>query len=133
MWFRSLLAAAVLFGAMATVSAKECPVRNATLDAREDVIRKAHTCRRALQMMEACAYGASGDVALGAVVTAKCEGDFLSQLDNRERQAYDRRVGRCRRKYRNEVGTMFRSFEAFCRAGVARDFSDQYRNAATRK
>jgi hypothetical protein len=133
MSLRSLLAAAALFGAIATVSAKECPVRDATLEAREDVIRKAPTCRRALQLMEACAYRASGDVALGAVVTAKCEGDFLSQLDKRERHAYDLNVGRCRRKYRNEVGTMFRSFEAFCRAGVARDFSDQYRKAAVRK
>lgn len=133
MSLRSLLAAAALLGAIATVSAKECPVRDATLGAREDVIRKAHTCRRALQLMQACAYGASGDVALGAVVAAKCEGDFLSQLDKRERQAYDHNLGRCRRKYRNEVGTMFRSFEAFCRAGVARDFSDQYRKAAVRK
>lgn len=133
MWFRSLLAAAALFGAIATVSAKECPVQNATLEAREDVIRKARTCRRALRLMEACAYRASGDVALGAVVTAKCEGDFLSQLDKRERDAYDHKVRRCHRKYRNEVGTMFRSVEAFCRAGAARDFSDQYRKAAIRK
>jgi hypothetical protein len=133
MSFRSLLAAAVLFGAVATTSAKECPTQDAALEAREEVIRKAPTCRRALQTMEACAYGASGDVALAAVVTAKCEADFLSHLDRRERQAYDRRVGRCRRKYRNEIGTMYRSFEAFCRAGVARDFSDQYRKARVRQ
>jgi hypothetical protein len=83
--------------------------------------------------MEACAYGASGDVALGAVVTAKCEGDFLSRLGNSERRAYDRALDRCRRKYRNESGTMFRSFEAFCRAAVARDYSDRHRKARGRR
>jgi hypothetical protein len=133
MWFRSLLAAAVLFGAIATVSAKECPVQDATLEARADVIRRAPTCRRALQTMEGCAYGASGDVALGAVVTAKCEADFLSRLGKSERRAYARKLARCARKYRHEIGTMYRSFEAFCRAGVARDYSDRYRNAGVRK
>jgi hypothetical protein len=133
MSFRSLLAAVTLLGAVAAASAKECPVGEAALDQREDVVRKAPTCRRALLLMEACAYGASGDVALGAVVTAKCESDFLSRLGNSERRAYDRALDRCQRKYRNESGTMFRSFEAFCRAVVARDYSDRYRKAGGRR
>jgi hypothetical protein len=133
MSFRSVLAAVALLGAVAAASAKDCPVGEATLEQREDVVRKAPTCRLALFLMEACAYGASGDVALGAVVTAKCEGDFLSRLGKRERQAYERKLGRCARKYRRESGTMFRSLEAFCRAGVARDYSDRYRRAGVRR
>ena len=116
MSLRSLLAAAALFGAIATVSAKECPVRDATLEAREDVIRKAPTCRRALQLMEACAYGASGDTGLGGAVHERCEPEFLPTLSKAQKRAYDREQKRCDDKYARQSGTMYRSFTAFCQA-----------------
>ncbi len=64
-----------------------------------------------------------GDVSLGAVVTEKCEGDFLSKLTAAQRRAYDGEQKRCSRRYLNQSGTMYRSFEAFCGAYVARNYS----------
>jgi hypothetical protein len=36
----------------------------------------------------------------------------------------------CDRKYRNEEGTMYRSFTAFCRAEVAQRYSQKARKVA---
>ena len=115
--FRLLLAASAVLWAAGSAPAGDCPDTEFTLEAREELIRKAPSCQEALAMMEACAYGASGDVVLGTVVMEKCEADFIARLGKGERLAYARKVSRCDRKYRNESGTMYRSFEAFCRAG----------------
>ena len=42
-------------------------------------------------------------------------------------------MGVCDRKYRNESGTMYRSFTAFCRAEVAQRYSRQARKARARQ
>jgi hypothetical protein len=98
---------------------KECPVQESSLDAREEAIAKAPACKQALEIMEACAYGAGGDTGLGAAVVEKCEAGFLSKLSKAQRRTYDSEIKRCNNKYRNESGTMYRSFEAFCRAQLA--------------
>jgi 2-keto-4-pentenoate hydratase len=74
--------------------------------------RRSKTCSAKLRhasagaLFEICQFGASGDVSLGAIVTEKCEGDFLSKLNAAQRRAYDREQKRCQRKYAHEDGTM---------------------------
>jgi hypothetical protein len=101
------------------LQAKDCPVETwveGTLDAKEEAIRKAPSCKEAFAIMEACAYGAGGDTGLGEAVRQRCEPEFLPKLRKAQRRDYDRGIRRCNNKYRNESGTMYRSFEAFCRA-----------------
>lgn len=108
---------------------KECPVEH-DFDEIENLIRAAPSCQRAIKSFELCNFGASGDVGLGAIVTEKCEGDFLGKLNGAQKRAYSREQRRCALKYQKEDGTMYRSFEAFCRAYVARDYSAKFLKAA---
>jgi hypothetical protein len=103
---------------------EECPTHD--LDAIEKLIRVAPSCRRAVTIFETCEFGTSGDVSLGAAVTEKCEADFTSKLSDAQRRAYNRKRKRCERKYQDRAGTMYRSFEAFCQAYLARDYSTKF-------
>ena len=103
---------------------EQCPTRE--LGSIADLIDQAPSCRHAVRLFEICAFGASGDVALGTAVTEKCEGGFLNKLTASQKQTYERRQKRCARKYQNKIGTMYRSFEAFCGAYVARNYSDRF-------
>ena len=76
-----------------------------------------------MDIFQACAYVASGDVPLGEAVIRKCEGDFLKKLSSTQKRAYEQEIKRCWRKYRREAGTMYRSFEAMCAAAVAQTYS----------
>jgi hypothetical protein len=122
----------VLLGS-APALAKDCPQQDFTHEAREDAVRKAPSCRESLDVMEACAYGATGDVSLGQIVREKCEAGFLAQLSKSQRQAYGRAIKHCDDKYKNESGTMYRSFSAFCRAILARDTAAKFAKAPPRK
>jgi hypothetical protein len=86
------------------------------LEAQEAAIRKASTCRQALEIMEACAYGATGDTGLGDAVRERCEPEFLPKLSKAQKRAYDREQRRCDQKYARQSGSMYRSFTAFCQA-----------------
>ena len=130
---KRIVLAAVMLAIWVTASAakdeskqEQCP----TLDAREieDMLQKAPSCQRAVAVFETCQFGSSGDVGLGAVVIEKCEADFLGKLTAAQRRAYDGEQKRCSRKYLNKSGTMYRSFEAFCVAYVARDYSARARS-----
>ena len=103
-------------------------VRRRGLDGRagEDAVRKAPTCNAALKVAEACAYGASGDTGLTNIVLEKCEAGFSARMSKAERRVYDRGIKRCDEKYKNESGTMYRSFSAFCRATLARDTAAKF-------
>ena len=105
-------------------SKEECP----TLDHKEieELLGQAPSCQRALALFEICQFGASGDVSLGAIVTHKCEGDFLVKLNSTQRRAYQREQQHCQRKYGKQGGSMYRSFEAFCGANVARNYSARF-------
>jgi hypothetical protein len=122
MLFRFCLAglAFVLAGALALGPARtyteQCPAKTSQMDDVIAVLDQAPSCDRAMKLFEACEYGASGDVQFGAIVEKKCEADFLSRLKAPQKQAYQREMGACDRKYENESGTMYRSFTAFCRA-----------------
>ena len=124
----ALAVSAIAFAAEDAKKTEACPTSG--LDAIADLIRQAPSCRRAIALFEICEFGASGDVALGAAATEKCEGDFLAKLSPAQKRAYDRSQKFCARKYQNEDGTMYRSFEAFCGANVARDYSARFLKAA---
>jgi hypothetical protein len=110
--------------APATAATLDCPSRDR--DNILDLLDQAPTCEQSLAQFQACSYGASGDVALSEVVIRKCEGDFLTKLSKSQRQSYDRQQKQCSLKYRNESGTMYRSFEAFCSANLAKDYARRF-------
>jgi hypothetical protein len=131
---RSGLSAAVLAVILALSGgpalAAICRDKSMTSDEIVDAIDATRGCERAMKLFQDCQFGASGDVQLGAAVEKKCEGDFLSRLNAGRKQTYRRELGVCDRKYRNESGTMYLSFTAFCRAEVAQRYSQQALKAA---
>jgi hypothetical protein len=116
---RTVLAVSAMVLLAAPVLAKDCPVQDFGWEAREEAIRKAPTCKQAMEIMEACAYGAGGDTGLSAAVRERCEPEFLPKLSKAQKRAYDREQKRCDRKYARQSGTMYRSFTAFCQAQSA--------------
>jgi hypothetical protein len=114
------------FGAAPGVAA-DCPAKSIQMDDIVAAIVAAPTCDAAMKVFEACEFGASGDVQLGAAVESKCERDFLSRLKAPQKQAYQREMAVCDRKYRNQSGTMSLSFTAFCRADVAQRHAQKTR------
>ena len=121
-----VLLAALALAAPKPSDPKECPVTEHSLDAIEVAIEQAATCRQSMDIFQACAYVVSGDVPLGQAVIRKCEGDFVTKLDASRKRAYEQKIKRCWRKYRHELGTMYRSFEAMCAAAVAQDYSRRF-------
>gem|GEM_PF-984323 len=130
---RMVLAVSAILLIATPVRAKDCPVKEFSLDAREDAIRKAPTCKQALEIMGACAYGAGGDTGLSGAVHERCEPEFLPKLSKAQKRAYDREQRRCDDKYARQSGTMYRSMTAFCQAQstvtYARRFGTKAANA----
>ncbi len=117
-----VLALVLVLGAAPAI-AEDCPAKSTQMDDIIDAINAAPGCDRAMKIFEACEFGASGDVQFGAAVEKKCEGDFLGRLTAPKKQAYRHEMRVCDRKYRNESGTMYLSFTAFCRAEVAQRYA----------
>jgi hypothetical protein len=107
-----------------------CLDKSMTRDEIVDAINATPGCGRAMKLFQDCELSTGGDAELGAAVEKKCEGDFLARLKAPQKQAYAREMGACDRKYRNESGTMYRSFTAFCRAEVAQHYSQRALKAA---
>ena len=109
--------------AAAPAYAAVCLDKSMTIDEIAEAINKTPACERAMKLAQDCALGSGGDTQLGAAVEKKCESDFLSTLKPPQKAAYARELGVCDRKYRNQSGTMYVSFTAFCRAEVAQRYS----------
>jgi hypothetical protein len=122
--------AVVLSLAVTSARAEDCPAKSTGMDDIIVALNEAPGCDRAMQVFEAYEFGASGDVALGAIVEKKCEGDFLGRLKDPRKHVYQREMRACDRKYRNQSGTMYQSFTAFCRANVAQRYSESARKVA---
>jgi hypothetical protein len=122
---RSCLAglAVALSVAASPARAAVCMNTSMAMDAIIEAINATKGCAPAMKLFTDCAFGASGDVQLGEAVEKKCEADFLSGLKGSQNKAYAGELSRCDRKYRNESGTMYRSFTAFCRAEVSQRYS----------
>ena len=86
-----------------------------------------------MKVFRDCELTASGDVQLGAAVEKKCEADFKPALVPRRHGPIKREMRVCDRKYRNQSGTMYLSFTAFCRAEVAQRYSQRALKAAGQK
>jgi hypothetical protein len=134
----ALTAAGLVFGLFlflgpAQAATMECPAKSRSMDDIIASLKAARGCDAAMKVFEACEYVASGDVQFGEVVEKKCEADFLDKANASKKQAYKRELGVCDRKYRNESGTMYISFTAFCRAEVAQRYSRAMRKAAGAK
>jgi hypothetical protein len=88
---RIILAAVPLAISITGSAAKEEPKKEQcpTLDRQEieDLLRQAPSCQRGITLFEICQVGSSGDVSFGAIVTEKCEGDFLSKLSAAQKRA----------------------------------------------
>src|SRR5438045_9279104 len=102
--------------------AEDCPAKTNQMDDILVALNEAPSCDAAMKVFEACEYVASGDVQFGEVVEKKCEADFLDKANASKKQVYKRELGVCDRKYRNQSGTMYISFTAFCRAEVAQRY-----------
>jgi hypothetical protein len=109
--------------AIVPARAAECVIER---DALDDTLSKAPSCAVSYRLFEDCSGGASGDVSLGTIVQERCEADFLKKLDGPKKAAYQKQLAACDRKYAKQSGSMYRSFEAFCRAGAARDHAKKY-------
>ena len=107
-----------------------CLDKSMTRDEIVDAINATPGCARAMKLFQDCELSTGGDTELGAAVEKKCEGDFLSRLKAPQKRVYQREMGVCDRKYRNESGTMYLSFTAFCRAEVAQRYSQRALKAA---
>ena len=129
---RSILAgiAVILSLSAGPALAGVCLDKSMTLDEIIDAINATPGCERAMKLFEACEYGTSGDIHLGAAVEKKCESDFLGSFKAQQKRAYQREMVACDRKYQDESGTMYRSFTAFCRAEVAQRYSRRALKAA---
>jgi hypothetical protein len=106
------------------LSTQECSV-DGGLDAIHAAVSAAGSCRAASAVAKRCALGAGGDVALAGAVSEICEKDFLANLDRRDVAAYAKSRSACLAKYRHLTGSMYRSSEAFCQAGISERFSDR--------
>jgi len=107
-----------------------CLQKTMTLDEGVDAINATPGCDRAMKLFQDCSLGTSGDIRLGAAVEKKCESDFLTRLTAPRKNAYQREMEVCDRKYDGQSGTMYRSFTAFCRAEVSQRYSRQARKAS---
>jgi hypothetical protein len=133
MTLKSCLAAIGLIitvGSSAQAATMECPAKSTQMDDIVAALKAAKGCDAAMKVFQACQYGASGDVQFGEVVEKKCEADFLDRAGAARKHAYKRELDACDEKYRNQSGTMYRSFTAFCRAKVAQRYSERALKAA---
>jgi hypothetical protein len=107
---------------------KECPVAGGPFDLEkvEAALRGAPTCGESSKVFGLCGMGGGSDVAMGGIVTERCEAEFLSKLDQRQRRAYRRQQDRCSTKYKNESGSMYRSAAAYCAAELAARYAQKF-------
>src|SRR5438093_10851454 len=96
--------AVILPFAAAPARASICLGKSMGMEETINVINAAPGCDRAMKLFEACTYGSSGDIHLGAAVERKCERDFLAQLKRPQKSLYRRKMRLCDRKYQNEEG-----------------------------
>jgi hypothetical protein len=114
-----LAALAVLVPAIALAADDRCPIESLQIPEIKKGISAAPSCDAALKMFQKCSVGTSGDIGIGEIVTQKCEALFDGKLSAKQKAAYSRAKHVCDTKYAKENGTMYRSFEAFCRAQAA--------------
>jgi hypothetical protein len=124
MFVRIILAFSVILLPTRLAATEEC--LNLEFEAREALVRQAPTCDKAVELFGNCAFGGSGDIGLGQIVTEKCQADFLQKLSAKQRRSYQREIKDCNDAYKNEEGTVGRAIAAGCRADVAQSYATKY-------
>ena len=82
----------------------------------ESEIAAKTTCYEATQLARACSRGAGGDVGTAGVAYDKCVKELADLKPAKsDVRLLERMELRCTTKYQHEVGSMYRSFEAYCR------------------
>jgi len=130
MVLRMILACSAILLLTPPAAAQNC--QELAQEGREQLLRQAPTCDKAKVRVGDCAYGATGDISLGQIVTEKCERTFLQQLSAGQRRTYDREMKRCGDTYRNMDGTMYRAMAAGCRADLAQTYAHKFGKARSR-
>ena len=110
---------AVLVPGAAFAVDDRCPIQALDLETIAKGIKDAPTCDASLKLFERCNFSSGVDTELGEIVTQKCEALFEGKLSPPQTRAYARAIKVCNTKYARESGTMYRAFEASCRAQAA--------------
>lgn len=132
----SRIVALIVLGMLAVMypafSAEQCPVTDTVItqaggyaSAVEAAVKAAPGCERAFDVLDACQLGSSGDVALSAIVRAKCEPLFIGKAAPSVLKAYRRKQAGCARIAKKE-GTLYLGLAAVCEARAARNFARKY-------
>ena len=96
-----------------------CPIQALDSETIAKGIQDAPTCDASLKLFDRCNFGSGADTELGEIVTQKCGALFEGKLSSQQQRAYARAIKVCNTKYARESGTMYRAFEASCRAQAA--------------
>jgi len=124
MLVRIILACSAIFLLARPGATEEC--QQLDLEARQALIRKAPTCDKAMAQFDDCNYGASGDTALGQIVTDRCEADFLKKLSTGQKHSYRRGIKRCNDAVKADEGSLSIAIGAGCRAKLAQDYAHKF-------
>jgi hypothetical protein len=124
MLVRIILACSAILLLSRPGTAEDC--RQLNHEGRQALIRKAPTCDKAMAQFGDCNYGASGDTALGQIVTDKCEAAFLKKLNAKQRQAYAGEIKSCNDEVKEDEGTLSIAIGAGCRALAAQNYARKF-------
>jgi hypothetical protein len=127
MLVRIILACSAILLLSRPAAAQDC--LKLEFEAREALVRQAATCDKAMELFGGCAFGGSGDINLGQIVTEKCQADFLQKLSAGQRRAYELGIKRCNDEYKEEEGTLSRAIVAGCRANLAQSYAHKFGEA----
>lgn len=89
-------------------------------------IKKSESCYEGAEIAKACGMGSSIDISITAAAERKCGLDFWKKLTKSDLATYNGLQAKCSKKYDSRQGTMYQSFNAFCRLQVAELYSELY-------
>ena len=115
----TVIVLAVLVPGAAFAVDDRCPIQALDAETIAKGIKDAPTCDASLKLFERCNFGSGADTEFGEIVTQKCEALFEGKLSPQQQRTYTRAIKVCNTKYARESGTMYRAFEASCRAQAA--------------
>jgi hypothetical protein len=108
------------FGAGPALAA-DCPAN--TVEDTVAAIRSAPSCKGAAAAYFACTRVTTQDVEFSEAAIEVCERNHVTRLSPVQSRNYRQAIRACERRYEQEAGTMYRSFEASCRVKAALRFS----------
>ncbi|MTJ83294.1 MAG: hypothetical protein F8N37_20090 [Telmatospirillum sp.] len=89
----------------------------------EKVLTDEPSCPKAFAKLSDCSFGSMIDSGLAMIVVEKCEARFLPRLSATGRDRYAQERELCSYRYGTSPGSLWKSAEAICGAGVAAAFA----------